>query len=68
MLRANKKVLLPWKVTGQKQNVYLINYITLIMKVKGDDLLFIFQGLNYKFSATVNEIFYGFVEIEEIGK
>lgn len=38
MLRANKKVLPPWKVTGQKQNVYLINYITLIMKVKGDDL------------------------------
>lgn len=55
-----EKVLVPWKVTGLKQNYifYLLNYITLITKVKGDDLLFIFQGLNYKFSATVNEILY----------
>lgn len=36
--KLDKKVLPPCKVTGLKQNVYLINYITLTMEVKGDDL------------------------------
>lgn len=32
------------------------------------DRLLIFQSLNYKFSATVIDIFYGFVGIKEIGR
>lgn len=41
--------------------------------LKGDliekyDRLLVFQSLNYKFSAAVNDVFYGFVGIKEIGR
>ncbi|WP_158309972.1 hypothetical protein [Peptoniphilus rhinitidis] len=36
--------------------------------IEKHDRLFVFQSLNYKFSATVHEIAYGIVKIEEIKK